>query len=117
MRIHDVVLFEDEYIFDSDSEYSDMGNPNGDRYDKALFISVTTSDGRRYILSGIQFNLEEIKKAQKLVTRIKNVGAISPGLWSETFSVYGSVAWQEEDMARQFAWDSNPANRGTVCDY
>ena len=82
MKIQDCTIFEDEYIFGTDPEYADMGNPDGCRYSRALFIS-----------------------------------AISPGLWVETFSVYGSSAWQEEDMERQDAWDSNPATRGFVRDY
>lgn len=117
MKIQDCTIFEDEYIFGTDPEYADMGNPDGCRYSRALFISAITPNGRRYILSGVQFELEESKKAQSLVNRIKNVGAISPGLWVETFSVYGSSAWQEEDMERQDAWDSNPATRGFVRDY
>jgi hypothetical protein len=115
--IDSVIFFEDEYILEHNSEYADMSNPTGARYSRALFISATTARGQRFILSGFKVDSDESDRAKRLVDRILAAGAINQEHWFETYSVYGSDHWTEEDMERQFAWDSNPATRGTVRDY
>jgi hypothetical protein len=109
-------FFEDEAIVEFDPEYADMGNPSGAIYGRKIFIHAVTAEGARYVLGHV-FEADEEDRAARLVDKILRAGAINEAHWGETYAVYGSTYWQDEDRERQFAWDANPATRGTVRDY
>ena len=90
------VLFRD--IVDFNSEFADMGNPNGAIYGDVFFVIVETKHGERYSHQNRFDNLEE---AQKLALRVQRHGVIDLAHWNQSYSVYGSASWEGEEVYRR----------------
>ena len=90
------VLFRD--IVDFNSEFADMGNPNGAIYGNVFFVIVETKLGSRYSHVNRFDNLHD---AEKLALRVQAHGVIDLAHWNQSYSVYGSAAWEGEEVYRR----------------
>ena len=87
-----------EIVVDSDPEFADLNNPQGFIYDFAFLVQAETPSGRR-------FNHEHVFKtepeAEAFAKKVGERGVIRPEHWSETYPVYGSAAWEGEEIERR----------------
>ena len=90
------VLFRD--IVDFNSEFADMGNPDGAIYGDLFFVMVETKQGERY--SHVN-RFDNLKDAEKLALRVQRHGWIDLANWYQSYSVYGSAAWEGEEVYRR----------------
>lgn len=97
MKIQFCNAFTDEVAVASNPEMADMGNPNGFIFRRRLFVEAVTESGRRFIYQGFFANADV---ADRFVSRVQAKGEINLEFWGETYSIYGSPAWQNEDAER-----------------
>lgn len=102
LQIESVNLRKDTCVVDQDPEFADMVNPEGFIYARCWFVHAVTSRGERYV-HNISFAEDEHDKASRLASRIEFRGDINLAHWSKGYNVYGSQAWEEEDLERQVA--------------
>jgi len=108
-------FFLDETVVGYDSEFADMGNPQGAIYQTHIYVEASTASGRRFIHKRC-FDIGNESHAQLLVDRVLSKGQINLTYWGETYEIYGSPAWQEADDARQYAHEASGLG-GFVRDY
>lgn len=101
LQICDAYAGQDEVVIAFDGEFAEPGNPDGAIYGIKVFVTAETPDGRRFNHS-TAFDLEDAA-AERLVARVLSCGVINSEYWDETYSIYGSAAWQEEDDLRALA--------------
>lgn len=97
MKIQYSSPYSDEVVVGQNAEFADMSNPQGLLYGRKVFVEAVTASGRRFIH---QVAFDEAADAAKLAARVEAKGEIDPAFWAETYSVYGSPAWQAEDVER-----------------
>ena len=85
-------------IVDFNSEFADMGNPNGAIYGDVFFVIAETKLGARYSHVNRFDNLHD---AEKLALRVQRHGVIDLAHWNQSYSVYGSAAWEGEEVYRR----------------
>jgi hypothetical protein len=86
-------------IVDFNSEFSDMGNPEGAIYGNVFLVYAETKHGARY--SHVN-RFDNLKDAEKLALRVNRHGVIDLDYWNQSYSVYGSSAWEGEEVLRRY---------------
>jgi hypothetical protein len=97
MKIKYSSPFVDEVVVGQNSEFADMSNPQGLLYGRKVFVEATTESGRRFIFHR---DFADQEFAGKFAARVETKGEINLELWVETYPIYGSPAWQVEDLER-----------------
>jgi hypothetical protein len=92
-------IVEEDVVVGFNSERADMDNPSGALYGKVSKVMAETLSGRRFL--HIWSLTADV--AQRLADKVSRSGEIDPQFWSETFPVYGSMAWEDEEESRRFA--------------
>jgi len=89
-----------------DSEYADMGNPNGDLYADRYFVSIVIADRD---LNHFHPFVEEVE-AEAFAAKIAAVGVIDEDLWGTRWH-YGTPQNQAEELeaeAREIGDEAGP---------
>lgn len=90
-------IAQDEQITGYDSEMADIDNPRGARYKTVYWVQATMPNGKRYDHYHITSNeIEVLALKTRMTLAINNGDSLdldNLGLWAETQSVYGSVAY------------------------
>jgi hypothetical protein len=98
-KIEQVDVREDVVVVDQNSEFSDMDNPQGYIYRRTFVVLAITKDGRRFAHHHF-FGMDR-DKADALAIKVLYRGEIDHSYWKETYPVYGSSAWEVEEVYRQ----------------
>ena len=98
IKIQDATAVPVQDIVDFNSEFSDLGNPEGAIYGTVFFVYAATKEGSRYSHVNRFDNLEE---AQKLALRVQRHGVIDLAHWNQSYAVYGSAVWEGEEVYRR----------------
>jgi hypothetical protein len=99
IKIQSVTPYKDTCVVGQDSEFADMCNPEGFIYRHRWFVEACTDYGDRFIHK-LHFDLES-DTAFVLANRVKEKGEIDPQYWVQGYPVYGSNAWEDDDIERQ----------------
>lgn len=98
VKIDNATAGSDYEIVGFDSEFSDLGNPEGAIWKNVIFVTAETKHGARY--SHVS-RFDNLKDAEKLALRVQRHGVIDLAHWNQSFSVYGSAAWEAEEVVRR----------------
>jgi hypothetical protein len=99
VKIDNANAVSDYEIVGFDSEFSDLGNPEGAIWKNVHFVNAVTKNGSRYSHVNRFGNFED---AQKFALRVQRHGVIDLNHWNQSYSVYGSPAWEDEEVVRRF---------------
>lgn len=99
IKIQDATAVPVQDIVDFNSEFSDLGNPEGAIYGTVFFVYAVTKQGARY--SHVN-RFDNLKDAEKLASRVQRHGVIDLHYWNQSYSVYGSAAWEDEEVVRRY---------------
>jgi hypothetical protein len=98
LKITSACSIQTEIVVDSNPEFADLSNPHGFIYDFAFLVQAQTKSGRRFNHTHTFLHEED---AIKMAKKVEERGQIQLQYWLETYPVYGSEAWESEDIERQ----------------
>jgi hypothetical protein len=99
IKIQDATAVPVQGIVDFNTEFSDLGNPEGAIYGTVFFVYAVTKQGARYSHVNRFDNLHD---AEKLALRVQAHGVIDLAHWNQSYSVYGSAVWEDEEVVRRY---------------
>lgn len=100
IKIQQVDVRQDTVVIEQDGEFVDMSNPHGFVYGQRFVVLAITEDGRRFSHHKL-FHYQHREAADALAIKVLHRGEIDLSHWLETYPVYGSLAWEDEEDDRR----------------